>query len=556
MRPGTTFAYNTPRCGSAGRSPQAGSAGRSRNEVLLKDGAGSLAKIHRHFLHSGSAGGDGSARPNGAARSGAPRPGRQKRFLLSLDDALRIGSGESETVWVAEAGVMRSVGTEMVNRSSLFPQVAGTAAYTRTLRSQYAGLFSSAPTTPSGGGSQGGGIQNLPFGQKNQYTLGLTLSQFIFDGGQTISRLRASQARRRSAEINVDSARAEALLDVTSDYFDALLADRLVTIAESSLAQQEEILRQTTVAQQVGDKSEFELLQARVSRDNQIPSLIQNRSRRQEAYLRLKQLLNVPLADDVRLTTALEELPARFARPSDLATDSRAPVRQALEEVAANQSLLSGARAERLPSISFNSRYSPVAYPVNFTPRYGDFREDWTVTLNLSVPILTWGRLTGDELVARGNLSEAKARLKQTREAADIDVRTSQLNLSDAEAILKSNKSTVEQARRGYEIAQLRFREGLSSQIELQNARLLSEQAEVNRAQALRNVQVARARLALIQDLRVTTAGGAPGGAPVQSTGTSGTLGAGATTTGTPARLRNPPSRPAAPPPPPPPEPE
>jgi outer membrane protein TolC len=449
-----------------------------------------------------------------------------KTLLLSLDDALRIGSGESETVWAAEAGVMRAVGTEMVNRSSLFPQVAGTAAYTRTLRSQYSGLFSSGPSS-----SSGGGIQNLPFGQKNQYTLGLTLSQYIFDGGQTVSRLRASRSRRRSAEINVDSARAEALLDVTSGYFDALLADRLVEIAESSLAQQEEILRQTTVAQQVGDKSEFELLQARVSRDNQLPALIQNRSRRQEAYLRLKQLLNVPLADDVRLTTPLEELPARFARPSDLATDSRAPVRQALEEVAANQALLSGARAERLPSISFNSRYSPVAYPVDIFPRYGDFREDWTATLNLSIPILTWGRLTGDELVARGNLSEAKARLQQTREAADIDVRTSQLNLSDAEATLKSNESTVEQARRGYEIAQLRFHEGLSSQIELQNARLLSEQAEVNRAQALRNVQVARARLALIQDLPVTTAGGAA------AQGTAAGTGIGpSTTTGSPAQ--------------------
>ena len=104
-------------------------------------------------------------------------------------------------------------------------------------------------------------------------------------------------------------------------------------IAEASLAQQEEILRQTDVAFKVGDKSEFEQLQARVSRDNQLPLVLQNRSRRQEAYLRLKQLLNVPLDDEVRLTTALEELPARFATPSDLAADARAPVRQAEEEV-------------------------------------------------------------------------------------------------------------------------------------------------------------------------------------------------------------------------------
>ena len=443
---------------------------------------------------------------SGVAQTSQPAPpsvqdaGGPKVVLLSLEDALRIGSGESETVWVAEAGVTRAVGSEIISRSGLFPQVSGTASYTRTLRSQYSGLFSGSSTGGSGG-SGSGGVQDLPFGRTNQYSLGLTLSQYIFDGGQTVARLRASRARRRSSEISVDAARAETLLDVTSSYFDALLSERLVTIAEASLGQQEEILRQTTVAFQVGDKSEFEQLQARVSRDNQLPLVLQNRSRRQEAYLRLKQLLNVPLGDDVHLTTPLEDLPARFATPSDLAADARAPVRQAEEEVQANESLLTGARAERWPSISFNSRYSPVAYPANGLPQYGDFREDWTVTLNLSIPILTGGRITGDQLVARGNLSEARARLKQTREAAELDVRTSQLDLADAEALLRSNESTVEQARRGYEIAQIRFREGISSQIELQNSRLLSEQAEVNRAQALRNVQVARARLALIRDL-------------------------------------------------------
>jgi outer membrane protein len=467
-------------------------------------------------------------------------PGGQT-ILLSLDEALRIATGESETVWVARGGVMRAVGTEMSSRSALFPQVSGTASYTRTLRSQYSGLFGS-----SGNGGDNGGLSNLPFGRLNQYSLGLSLSQLVFDGGQTVARLRANQARRRSAEIDVDAARAEALLDVTSSYFDALLAERLVTIAEASLAQQEEILRQTDVAFKVGDKSEFELLQARVSRDNQLPLLIQNRSRRTEAYLRLKQLLNVPLEDDLRLTTALEDLPARFAQTSDLSADARAPVRQAAEEVTANEALLRSAQGERWPSISISSFYNPVAYPNNVLPTYNDFRENWTVSVNLSVPLLTWGRLAGDELAARGGLSQARARLKQTREAAELDVRTAQLDLADAQAVLKSNQATVEAARRGYEIAQVRFREGLSSQIELQNARLQAEQAEVNQAQALRNVQVARARLALIRDLPLTTGGSqaaaqasgastgaASSGSSFQTSQPSVTTGAPSTSTGT-----------------------
>lgn len=422
--------------------------------------------------------------------------GQPRVLLLSLEDALRIASGESETVWVAQGGAMRAVGSELAARSGLFPQLSGTASYTRTLRSQFSGI--------NFGGGSGGGA-DLPFGRTNQYSLGLNLSQLVFDGGQTVSRLRAARARRRSAEIDTDAARAETLLDTTSAYFDALLSERLVQIAEASLGQQEELLRQTEVAQRVGDKAEFDVLRARVARDNQVPAVLRSRTQRQESYWRLKQLLNVPLEDELRLTTGIEDLPERFATPANAPTEDRAPVRQATEEVQANQALLTGARAERLPSVSFSSRYNPVAYPPNGVPEFADFREDWTVTLSLSIPILTGGRLRGDELVARGNLSQARARLQQTREAAELDSRTATNDLADAEATLKATTSTVEQARRAYEIAGIRFREGIGSQIELSDARIAAEQAEVNRAQALRNVQVARARLALLRDLPLSS---------------------------------------------------
>src|SRR4051794_4753845 len=151
-----------------------------------------------------------------------------KDLLLSLEDALRIASGESETVWVAKAGVMRAVGTEKSTRSGLYPQLSGTASYQRTLRSQFEGVN-------FGGASQDQGLQNLPFFQVNQYSLGLSLSQLLFDGGQVLARTRASRARRRSSKIDVDAAQAQTLLDTTSAYFDALLNDRLVEIAEASL---------------------------------------------------------------------------------------------------------------------------------------------------------------------------------------------------------------------------------------------------------------------------------------------------------------------------------
>jgi outer membrane protein TolC len=72
----------------------------------------------------------------------------------------------------------------------------------------------------------------------------------------------------------------------------------------------------------------------------------------------------------------------------------------------------------------------------------------------------------------------------------------------------------VQQANRAYEIAEVRYQAGVSTQLELSDSRLLLQQAEANRAQAARDLQVARARVALLPDLPIGAAGGQGGGQP------------------------------------------
>jgi len=67
----------------------------------------------------------------------------------------------------------------------------------------------------------------------------------------------------------------------------------------------------------------------------------------------------------------------------------------------------------------------------------------------------------------------------------------------------------------------VRFREGISTQIELSESRVQWQQAQANRARAARDLQVARVRLTLLRDLPV---GGTGAGAAM-----TGTSGAGAT---------------------------
>lgn len=478
---------------------------------------------------------------------------------LTLEEALNLAEARSEQIAIAQAGVTRAQGQRMQAASQRLPQLNGTASYSRALASQFSALgggstdttttgptncptgsFTPNPSLPveqrldslelavqcAGSGSNPfGNLSRAGFGSENTYTFGLSLQQNLFAGGRIAAQVDAASAGRRRAEIQLASTRAQLVLDVAQAYYNAALADRLVSIAEATLAQADETLRQVTLAKQVGNQPEFELLRATVTRDNQRPAVIQRRADRDLAYIRLRLLLDLPAEAPLTLSTPLNDAApvpvARFAsNPNllgDTTTANRAPVRQAAEGVTAQEAQLRVTRAQRLPTINLVSQYNKLAYPQDLVPTsLGQFVTNWTVGAQLSIPIFTGGRIKGEELVAQAAVAEARATLQQTRELAELDTRTSVQQLASARAQWQASAGTVEQATRAYQIAEIRYREGLSTQTELTDSRILLQQAQANRAQAARDLQIAQVRVALLPDLPLNTAASAAGAAATQ----------------------------------------
>jgi len=291
-----------------------------------------------------------------------------------------------------------------------------------------------------------------------------------------------------------------------------------VVIADSTMSETNAVLSQTRLARQVGNASEYELLRAQVTHDNQLPVSIQARSNRQIAYFRVKQLLNMPLDDSLTLTTGIEgasgpTLPAIAANLApDTATSSRAPVRQLDEAVRASEAQVRIARSERIPSLALVSNYQRLYFPSGVFPSIGNGVNNWTVGVSTNFPILDGGRIKADATVAQAGVQQARAQREQTRQFAALDTHVALNLLQEAQAFWDASRGTAEQAQRAYAIDQVRYSEGISTQTDLLQSRLLLEQARLNRAQAARNLAVARVRLALLHDLPLQ-AGGSAGAA-------------------------------------------
>lgn len=165
------------------------------------------------------------------------------------------------------------------------------------------------------------------------------------------------------------------------------------------------------------------------------------------------------------------------------------------------------AKWERLPTFQVTSLYQRFGYPDGtFIPNsFGLFYPNWTVTAGFSLPLFTGGRITGDRMVAEANLTEAQESLAQVREFAALDARTAVVQLEQAQAAYAASVGTDQQAAKAYQIAEVRQREGISTQVELQQSRTQFEQARLNRVLAAKELEVARLRVALLKDLPLAT---------------------------------------------------
>lgn len=482
---------------------------------------------------------------------------------LTLEQVLSLAEPRSEAVSIAIAGVQRADADQIRARSGLRPQLSAAASYDRALASEFDNIFStdnSAPACPKFApnplasidarvseieraidcGAVGGGgifgstseLANLPFGRKNTWRASLSFSQNLWSGDRNGAQIALASAGHETAELQVTTARAQLLYEVAQAYYDAVLSDQLVSIAGATLDQAGATLKQVEAGLNAGTQPEFEVLRARVTRDTQEPVLIRQRVNRALAFLRLKRLLDLAPDADLQLADGLsdESLPPPPAfvervsavestlRASDapantvasMSLPQRTAVAQAAAAVQTREAALRLTEAQRKPSVALNSSYSRIAYPENVIGSFN--RSNWTVGVSMNVPLLTGGRQRGDELVAQAELQQSRLQQQQSEELAALDTRSAWAELLAARTAWESTAGTVQQAERAYEIANVRYSAGVSTQLELSDSRLQQQQAQANRALAARDLQVARARVALLPDLPI---GNAPSASPV-----------------------------------------
>jgi len=278
-----------------------------------------------------------------------------------------------------------------------------------------------------------GEIRPITVGSEHSFTTRLQLTQTLFNA-TAFTVVQNSYLYAQAAQQQYQQTLSDVTVEVTQAFYQALLAREMEKVLESSYRRMQEFARQVSVLYQEGLVSEYEHLRAQVAVDVIEPQVSEAHQRYEDAVARLKLVMGMPV------TTSIE-LAGSFAVDT---TFHLPPEAELLAQVVERNYGLQAMRTQMEIADKVVDLYQSEFLPMLFL--FGQYiYQGQSDVFRLNA------------LLHRYTIALNKWRAQQ---------------------------KTLQTAQKGYRIAQVRYREGIGTQLEVFDAESNVRQVQLQELQA------------------------------------------------------------------------
>ncbi len=392
----------------------------------------------------------------------APQP-------LTLDGAVKTALANNASVVTAEE--TRRIYKERVSEywGSVYPQLSASGQYTRNIESP----------------SYFFGATKVKVGLNNSYSGSLDLSQVLWAGGKVYTGIKMANIYSSASGEQLKTAQKAVERSVKQMYYAVLLAKAMTAVQKESLDLARQHLATIEAQYRQGIASDLAVLRQKVEVSNTEPALTQAQNLYEEGLVELKNLLGIDPEAEIDLTDGFAcggasagSFDGLYAR----ALSARPDYRNMKYQRDLYHEMVSIERAGHFPYLSaFASRQFQGQSDSGF-PSKADQSWSTVAGVRLSLPLFSGGAVSSRTRQARLQEGIADTNLREMERRIKIDVKKAWLAMNEASERLASQGTAVEQARKALSATEVRFKNGLAGQLDLNDATLA-----LNKAQTLYN---------------------------------------------------------------------
>lgn len=317
----------------------------------------------------------------------------------------------------------------------------------------------------------------------------------LFTGGRLEGLIRSAESERNAWAFQIETAKLDVALEVSVAYWRVLFAQELVKAAEAYTRSIEERVRVDREALKVGRIPELWVLRSEAELANAKQMLANAQREHKVALIELKTVMGIHPDSEITLSDKLSENELKAVDLVDRekllseALAKRPEMKAALHQLEAQSNIVKAVKALYSPQVSL------MAMADYMTGRGMSGVGGYLLGISFGLPILDGGRrkaMVNEAQAMREKVLEEIERIK-LQIASEID--TSLQELQTAIQNVKTAKAALSAAEENERVSKIRYEVGRSVLVEYLDAVAALVRAQVNYAQALYDLAVAKAKL-------------------------------------------------------------
>lgn len=330
-------------------------------------------------------------------------------------------------------------------------------------------------------------------GRDTKYGASVTLLQPVYSGGALKAGLEKSRKEKESALYEEKRVTNDVLYQADQYYWNKVACEEMVEVAagfKESVAALVEVVRHRV--EEYTDRND--LLMAEVKLNDAEFRLEQARNEAEVARLSMNSFSG-EASDKVILTDSLvvplTEVQV-YEQTLETAMAHRPELRIAANQVAIQQSAARIANSRYLPklSVGVDGSYSSPGYDFN-----SDLDPNYMVYAKLSVPIFEWGKRKNTRRIGKLDVNRALENQSKVADGVRLEVETAYYTYTQAVRQVCLTESSLAKAATSEQLAMDKYKEGTISIVEVLNAQMYHQEAELNHIRSKLRAQLAKSSL-------------------------------------------------------------
>lgn len=302
---------------------------------------------------------------------------------------------------------------------------------------------------------------------RNDFSLGVSLNQLIYDFGKTPAFVEMNKLNHQATVEDLRNKLREITFDVKQYYYLILLNKSSVEVFKESIILYEQQLKQVNGLYKNGFKSKIDVITAEVNLNNAKLDLIRAKNELEKTFATLNNAMGV--SDNISEYTIEGQLVYKdYSIDLDEVVKEAYKLRPDLKSInllkSSAEKSKTYAKREYFPTLSGNSTFGARgSFPID---------PGWSVGGIITIPVFN-GLLTHNKVKeAKATVMKKEAESETLRQNIYLEIKKIYLNFKETKEKLPLTELIVKQAEERLKLAQKRYEIGVGNIIELKDAEI------------------------------------------------------------------------------------